>query len=104
MEFVGILKQICPVQTYRQRNGQEGQKTTIIVEEVAPQYPNSVAIDVYNEKMTELNAFSVGMLIKVVFNTKAKEWKGRAFTNIILYKIEPLNTHQPQPSQQEPSF
>lgn len=101
MEFVGILKQICPVQTYRMKNGQEGQKTTIIIEEVAPQYPNSLAVDVYSEKMTELNAFSIGALVKVTYNTKAKEWNGRAFTNIMLYKIEPLQTKQ---QNQEPTF
>lgn len=101
MEITGIIKQFSPLITINGRNGQI-QKCTIIIE-TQEQYPESVAVDVLGEKLQQLNSLAQGMQVHCTFNARAKDYNGKLFNSLSLYKIERVQQPQmaPQPAMQQ---
>lgn len=94
MEITGVIKAILPVQSGTSKSGNVWQKADFVIEEEGGNYPNSMVITAFGERVEKLNTVRVGDRVTARFDTQAREYNGRYFNNITLYDFA-----QPQPQQ-----
>ena len=98
MEITGIVKSVMPTQTGTSQSGKAWQKREFIIEETVGNYPNSLVITAFGDRVEKLNTLRVGDYVTARFDTQVREYNGRAFNNITLYDItQPQAQAQPQP-------
>ena len=98
MEITGVVKSVMPTQTGTSQSGKAWQKREFIIEETVGNYPNSLVITAFGDRVEKLNTLRVGDYVTARFDTQAREYNGRAFNNITLYDItQPQAQEQPQP-------
>ena len=98
MEITGVVKSVMPTQTGTSQSGKAWQKREFIIEETVGNYPNSLVITAFGDRVEKLNTLRVGDYVTARFDTQAREYNGRAFNNITLYDItQPQAQAQPQP-------
>ena len=86
-----------PTQTGTSQSGKAWQKREFIIEENVGNYPNSLVITAFGDRVEKLNTLRVGDYITARFDTQAREYNGRVFNNITLYDItQPQAQAQPQ--------
>ena len=85
-----------PTQTGTSQSGKAWQKREFIIEETVGNYPNSMVITAFGDRVEKLNTLRVGDYVTARFDTQAREYNGRAFNNITLYDIT-----QPQAQAQQ---
>lgn len=101
MEITGVIKAILPVQSGTSKSGNVWQKADFVIEEEGGNYPNSMVITAFGDRVEKLNTLRVGDRVTARFDTQAREYNGRYFTNITLYDFaQPQLAQQPQPQQQ----
>ena len=88
-----------PTQTGTSQSGKAWQKREFIIEETVGNYPNSLVITAFGDRVEKLNTLRVGDYVTARFDTQVREYNGRAFNNITLYDITQPQA-QPQPQQQ----
>lgn len=88
-----------PTQTGTSQSGKAWQKREFIIEETVGNYPNSLVITAFGDRVEKLNTLRVGDYVTVRFDTQVREYNGRAFNNITLYDITQPQA-QAQPMQQ----
>ena len=89
-----------PTQTGTSQSGKAWQKREFIIEETVGNYPNSLVITAFGDRVEKLNTLRVGDCVTARFDTQVREYNGRAFNNITLYDItQPQAQAQPQPQQ-----
>ena len=106
MEIQGRIKQIFPSQTMGQ-NGFEKRDLVITTEE---NYPQTIIIQLTQQRCDLLNNLQVGQNVKVYINIKGREWRSpygeiKYFNTIEAWKIEVIQTTNvayQQPVQQAP--
>ena len=87
-----------PTQTGTSQSGKAWQKREFIIEETVGNYPNSLVITAFGDRVEKLNTLRVGDCMTARFDTQVREYNGRAFNNITLYDItQPQAQAQPQP-------
>lgn len=96
MEITGVVKSVMPTQTGTSQSGKAWQKREFIIEENVGNYPNSLVITAFGDRVEKLNTLRVGDCVTARFDTQAREYNGRAFNNITLYDIT-----QPQAQAQQ---
>lgn len=96
MEITGVVKSVMPTQTGTSQSGKAWQKREFIIEETVGNYPNSLVITAFGERVEKLNTLRVGDCVTARFDTQVREYNGRAFNNITLYDIT-----QPQAQAQQ---
>lgn len=85
-------------QTGTSQSGKAWQKSEFIIEETVGNYPNSLVITAFGDRVEKLNTLRVGDYVTARFDTQVREYNGRAFNNITLYDIiQPQAQVQPQP-------
>lgn len=90
-----------PTQTGTSQSGKAWQKREFIIEETVGNYPNSLVITAFGDRVEKLNTLRVGDYVTARFDTQVREYNGRAFNNITLYDItQPQTQAQAQPMQQ----
>ncbi|WP_308242284.1 DUF3127 domain-containing protein [uncultured Prevotella sp.] len=105
MEITGVIKAILPVQSGTSKNGNGWQKADFVIEEEGGNYPNSMVITAFGDRVEKLNTVRVGDRVTARFDTLAREYNGRYFTNITLYDFaQPQLAQQPQPQQQAQAY
>ena len=100
MEITGVVKSVMPTQTGTSQSGKAWQKREFIIEETVGNYPNSLVITAFGDRVEKLNTLRVGDYVTARFDTQVREYNGRAFNNITLYDItqpQPQAQAQPQP-------
>ena len=97
MEITGVVKSVMPTQNGTSQSGKAWQKREFIIEETVGNYPNSMVITAFGDRVEKLNTLRVGDYVTARFDTQAREYNGRAFNNITLYDI---TQPQAQPQQQ----
>lgn len=98
MEITGVVKSVMPTQTGTSQSGKAWQKREFIIEETVGNYPNSLVITAFGDRVEKLNTLRVGDCVTARFDTQVREYNGRAFNNITLYDItQPQAQAQPQP-------
>ena len=78
-----------PTQTGTSQSGKAWQKREFIIEETVGNYPNSLVITAFGDRVEKLNTLRVGDYVTARFDTQVREYNGRAFNNITLYDITP---------------
>ena len=97
MEITGVVKSVMPTQTGTSQSGKAWQKREFIIEETVGNYPNSLVITAFGDRVEKLNTLRVGDYVTARFDTQVREYNGRAFNNITLYDItQPQAQAQPQ--------
>ena len=87
-----------PTQTGTSQSGKAWQKREFIIEETVGNYPNSLVITAFGDRVEKLNTLRVGDYVTARFDTQVREYNGRAFNNITLYDITPPQAQaQPMP-------
>lgn len=76
-----------PTQTGTSQSGKAWQKREFIIEETVGNYPNSLVITAFGDRVEKLNTLRVGDYVTARFDTQVREYNGRAFNNITLYDI-----------------
>lgn len=103
MEIKGTLKFISEEEQIKA----DFRKVTVVVEEEG-QYPNSMAIEVINDKIDQLDHLAEGSQVVVAYNSKVNEYNGRKFNSIRAWRITDPNANQrrqepkQKPKQEEP--
>ena len=98
MEITGVVKSVMPTQTGTSQSGKAWQKREFIIEETVGNYPNSLVITAFGDRVEKLNTLRVGDYVTARFDTQVRDYNGRAFNNITLYDItQPQAQAQPQP-------
>ena len=90
-----------PTQTGTSQSGKAWQKREFIIEETVGNYPNSLVITAFGDRVEKLNTLRVGDYVTARFDTQVREYNGRAFNNITMYDI---TQPQAQAQQQQQSY
>lgn len=112
MEFQGRIRKVLPVRTgTNQRTGNDWRCLPFVFEyfeNETDRWPDSVVLDTFDEKV--IANLQEGMEVCCGFSHRAKEYDGKTFNEIRLYKIEsvksseqPAQHPQPQPASEQPA-
>ena len=66
-------------------------KQTIVIT-MGDKYPEPIAVEAANDKLDMLHGLKVGDEIVAYANLRGREWNGRYFVNLSLWKIEAAGT------------
>lgn len=103
MELLGIIKAVLPIQQGVNRKGAAWQKQEIVVE-TQEQYPQSLVISAINEKIAEVDGLAAGTPVRVIYNASAREYNGRWYNSLSLYKALRQDGRKGQPAQPNEDF
>ena len=112
MEFQGRIRKVLPVRTgTSQRTGNDWRCLPFVFEyfeNETDRWPDSVVLETFDEKVVA--NLQEGMEVRCGFSHRAKEYDGKTFNEIRLYKIEsvksseqPAQHPQPQPASEQPA-
>ena len=110
MEFQGRIRKVLPVRTgTSQRTGNNWKCLPFVFEyfeNETDRWPDSVVLETFDEKV--INSLKEGMEVRCGFGHRAKEYDGKTFNELRLYKIEsvkgseqPAQQPQPQPASEQ---
>lgn len=111
MEFQGRIKKVLPLRSgTSQRTGNNWKCLPFVFEFFENQtdrWPDSVVLETFDEKV--IANLQEGMEVRCGFGHRSKEYDGKTFNEIRLYKIEsvkssekPAQQPQPQPASEQP--
>ena len=83
MEIKGKVTHILEPVTGTSAKG-DWKKQTFVILEDKEQYPKSIAIDAFNKDLE----FKVGDVINVSINIESREYQGKWYTNVGMWKSE----------------
>ena len=77
-----------PLQEGQNQQGAPWRKLTIVVMEDDPSimFPNEMALDLFNDKIPA-TPLSVGQHVEVYFGVRTREYNGRVFNDINVFKL-----------------
>lgn len=112
MEFQGRIRKVLPVRTgTSQRTGNDWRCLPFVFEYFeyeTDRLPDSVVLETFDEKV--IANLQEGMEVRCVFGHRVKEYDGKTFNELRLYKIEsvksseqPAQHPQPQPASEQPA-
>jgi len=88
MEIKGKVTHVLEPVTGTSEKG-DWKKQTIVILEDKEQYPKSIAFDVFNDKVTAPN---VGDSITAAINLDSREYNGKWYTNVNVWKLDIINS------------
>jgi hypothetical protein len=103
LELEGRIAQKMNVQSGTTARG-AWSKQEFIFEYQEGNYPTKVVMHVWgDDKVRELDKYQVNDKVKVSFNLSSREYNGRCYTDVRVWRIEPAQTGaSAQPSYQTP--
>ena len=105
LEIEGRIKQKLSRQSGQSARG-AWEKQEFILEYQDGNYPADVMVTAFgSDKVADLDRYQVGDAVKVSFNLRAREYNGRCYNDVRLWKIAPAgqNAAQQPPVQQAPA-
>ena len=98
MEVTGKITKVLPIESGKSKEGKEWQKLSYIVE-TDEKYNNLYCLEVFGAEQVENfnKSNKVGNDVKVQFNVKTNEYKGKYYTSLQSWRIEKaesLDTNQ----------
>ena len=105
LEIEGRIKQKLSRQSGQSARG-AWEKQEFILEYQDGNYPADVMVTAFgSDKVADLDRYQVGDAVKVSFNLRAREYNGRWYNDVRLWKIAPAgqNAAQQAPVQQAPA-
>ena len=99
MEFIGRVKKILPLRSgVSQRTGNEWKSLPFIFEYFehdTDRYPDSVVLETFDTKVIE--NLKEGMEIRCGFSHRTREYDGKTYNELRLYKIESVKAANQAP-------
>jgi hypothetical protein len=86
LELTGKVRQVLAEQSGTGKNGQWARQDIIV--ETQEQFPKKVCFSAWNDKIGMLKALKPDDLVKVSFNIESREFNGRWYTDLRMWKIE----------------
>ncbi|MBN1789688.1 MAG: DUF3127 domain-containing protein [Bacteroidales bacterium] len=86
LELSGKVIQVLSEQTGTGKNGQWSKQDIII--ETEEQYPRKVCFSAWGDKVSLIKSLKTGTQVKVSFNVESREFNGKWYTDLRLWKIE----------------
>ena len=88
MKISGKITKVMPLQEGTSQQGAQWRKLTIVVMEDDPSimFPNEMALDLFNDKIPA-TPLSVGQHVDVYFGVRTREYNGRVFNDINVFKF-----------------
>ena len=83
-ELTGTLKVLEDLQTF----ASGFTKREFVIEIPDGKYPQMVKFEVVRDKISQLDQVSIGDELKVTFDVRGNEYKGRYYVNLNAWKIE----------------
>ncbi len=89
MRIQGTITQVLPLQEGSSQSGAQWRKQTVVVREDDPDiaFPNEVALDLFNDRIPVQKELAAGQRVDVHFGIRTREWGGRVYNEIIVYKF-----------------
>jgi len=92
-EISGKVIQLLPEQSGTGKNGKWLRQDFVI--ETEEQFPKKVCFAAWGDKVSQVNALQSGTRIKVSFNIESREYNGKWYTDLRIWKIENLEQSSP---------
>lgn len=108
MEIQVNVTQVLGTQVINKRDGSTTQKAAFIGETFG-QYPKKLKFDVMGDKLEQImSAVKVGAQLTVSFDVESREWQGKWYTDLKVWRTQSLQQQQgggqdKQAPQQSPS-
>ena len=84
-ELTGAVKLVQDLMTF----DSGFQKREIVVTTEDDRYPQEINFECLGDKVELLNTITAGQKVKVSFDIRGREYNGRYFNNLAIWKIEP---------------
>jgi hypothetical protein len=96
LELSGKIIQLLAEQTGTGKNGQWLRQDFII--ETQEQYPRKVCFSAWGDKVSLLKALKADAEVTVSFNVESREFNGKWYTDLRIWKIDRQNKQAVQPA------
>ena len=103
MEIIGIIKSKQVVESGVSKAGKEWKKQSIVLD-MNKDFNSDVCISFFgDDKVARIQAFEVGMSVKVGVNVSSREFNGKFYHNIDGWRIDTVDapSFEAKPSQEE---
>lgn len=98
LEIEGTLMRKMDVQSGRSARG-DWAKQEFLVEFQEGKFPSTAVFTAWGQdKVSELDRFSMGDQVKVTFNVSSREFNGRWYTDLRMWRIAPAGAAPAAPS------
>jgi len=87
LEITGKVSQILPLETGESKNG-PWKKQFFIIEFMDGNYPKKLSVSAWGDKTDALRNIQPGTEVKVSFNVESREYNGRWYTDVKVWKLE----------------
>lgn len=88
MQITGKIINITPIQIVGTK---QQEKCIIVIEETDSEYPSSMAIDVFGQKVSYIKNYKIGDIVTAKFNGKAREYNEKIYNGISLWRIDAVD-------------
>ena len=106
MVVTGVIEKILPLEKGQSKEGKEWQKQLFLIK-TNEQYNNLYCFEIFgDEKVQNFNKYNKeGQTVEVDFNVNCKEYNGKYYTSLSMWKIKALSEASPEPVESdEPPF
>lgn len=85
MQITGKITNITPIQIVGTK---QQEKCIVVIEETDSEYPSSMAIDVFWQKVQFIKNYKLGDIVTAKFNGKVREYNDKIYNGISLWRID----------------
>jgi hypothetical protein len=86
LEITGKVITLLPEQTGAGKNGNWVKQDFVI--ETTEQYPKKVCFSAWGDKAAQIKTLQTGQVVKVSFNAESREFNGKWYTDLRIWKLE----------------
>jgi hypothetical protein len=92
LELTGKLVSLLPEQTGTGKNGNWVKQDFVI--ETTEQYPKKICFSAWGDKAAQVKSLQAGQTVKVSFNAESREFNGKWYTDLRIWKLESAGENQ----------
>ncbi len=96
LQIKGIIQQILKPESGVSRAGKDWKKQEFILES-NEQFPKKICFSILNDKLSLLEKVKQGDEVEVFFNLESRDYNGKWYHNINVWKLEKVSGDQKQP-------
>ena len=102
MEFKGRIQKLLPIRTGNKQDGSEWQSQEVVFEyfeREGDRWRDKVVLTLMGDRIKQADLHE-GDEVKIGFGHSVREWQGRYFNELRVYKLEKVKTTHPAPDVQ----
>lgn len=100
LQLEGTVKQVNPLETGEGKSG-TWKKRGFVLAFKDGNYDKSVYIEGMSDKADQIGHLVIGQQIRVYWNVESREYNGKFYTNLSMWKYEQIGATQATPAQSE---